>query len=195
MLPYLNFTWKCLCFENSRRVISKCVLSGANSCSSCLDFFMALYIPWNFGNWSCIHFAVDSHSNGPAACVDTSMRGGNKHPVHECWFTQCHKTMTRFPVALTFQQHELPKLFLPLWQPGAFNIPARSTREKDTTQRNVLSRQQHCEHRVTSLCSILQSLFPLSLTALRICVYYSKGFRQQLLSQAKVNQYSWCVDV
>lgn len=135
-----------LFWEFTSCVISKCVLSGANSCSSCLDFFMALYIPWNFGNWSCIHFAVDSHSNGPAACVDTSLRGGNKHPVHECWFIQCHKTMTRFPVALTFHQHELPKLFLPLWQPGAFNIPARSTREKDTTQRNVLSRQQHCEH-------------------------------------------------
>jgi len=185
-----------LFWEFTSYVISKCVLSGTNSCSSCLEFFMASYILWNILKWSCIHFVVDLHSSGPAACVDTSLHGGNTLFMNADSCSVSRKALTRFPIALIFQQRELPNLFLPLWQPGAFSIPARSMKEKDTAQRNVLSRQQNCREHSDHTLFYFTALFPSqSVTAIWICVYYCKGFRQQLLSQVKVNQYCQCVDV
>lgn len=160
-----------LFWEFTSYVISKCVLSGTNSCSSCLEFFMASYILWNILKWSCIHFVVDLHSSGPAACVDTSLHGGNTLFMNADSCSVSRKAMTRFPIALFFQQRELPNLFLPLWQPGAFSIPARSMKERAPHRGMCCHVNRIAEHTVTIVCSILQPRFPLSLLQLYGYVY------------------------
>lgn len=69
-----------------------------------------------------------------------SLHGGNTLFVNADSPNISHKTMTRFSIAqLTFQKHRFLKLFLPVWQPTRFNIPARRTREKDAVQRSMPS--------------------------------------------------------